>query len=82
MPLSRFQVTTLPELRFLTPLSDGVRSSLNPVSGISTIPTVLLPNHKQRGTQDVCDAHRKRYPASRFGESLEGNDTSILFSIY
>jgi len=46
MPLSRFQVTTLPELRFLTPLSDGVRSSLNPVSGISTIPTVLLPNHK------------------------------------
>ena len=71
MPLSRFQVTTLPELRFLTPLSDGVRSSLKSVSGISTIPTVLLPGYKHRGTQSLCDAHRKRYPTSRIGQSLE-----------
>ena len=82
MPLSRFQVTMLSELRFRTPLSDGVRSSLKSVSGISTIPTVLLPGYKHRGTQSLCDAHRKRYPTSRFGESLEGNDSSILFSIY
>src|SRR5215217_6152098 len=34
--------------------------------------TVLLPDYKHRGTQGSCDAHRKRYPASRFGESLEG----------
>ena len=44
--------------------------------------TVLLPNYKHRGTQGSCDAHRKRYPASRIGESLEENDTSVLFSIY
>jgi hypothetical protein len=48
MPLARFQVTMLSELRFRTPLSDGVQSSLKSVSGISTIPTVLLPNYKHR----------------------------------
>jgi hypothetical protein len=44
--------------------------------------TILLPNYKRRGTQGSCDAHRKWYPASRFGESLEEIKTSILFSIY
>jgi hypothetical protein len=33
--------------------------------------TVLLPNHKHRGTQASCDAHREWYPTSRFGEGLE-----------
>jgi hypothetical protein len=76
MALSRFQVTMLSEFRFRTPLSDGVRSSLKSVSGISTIPTVLLPSYKHRGTQVSCDAHRERHAASRIGESLEGNDTA------
>jgi hypothetical protein len=33
--------------------------------------TVLLPNYKRRGAQVSCDDHRKRYPASRIGQSLE-----------
>jgi hypothetical protein len=70
MPLSRFQVTTLPELRFRTPLSDGVRSSLKSVSGISTIPTVLLPNYKHRGTEVSCSTLRERRRPLRTGEVL------------
>jgi DHA2 family multidrug resistance protein-like MFS transporter len=29
--------------------------------------TVLLPNDKRRGTQGLCDAHRKRCATSRIG---------------
>jgi hypothetical protein len=29
--------------------------------------TVLLPNYKCRGTQGLCDAHRKRCATSRIG---------------
>jgi len=52
-----------------------------PVSRVEVIPpaidpespkNVLLPDYKRRGTQGSRDANRKRYPASRFGESLEG----------
>ena len=70
MPLSRFQVTMLSELRFRTPLSDGVRSSLKSVSGISTIPTVLLPNYKHRGDQVSCPPLRERRRPVRIGEVL------------
>ena len=70
MPLFRFQVTMLPELRFRTPLSDGVRSSLNPVSGISRFPTVILPNYKHRGTQISCSTLRERRRQVRIGEVL------------
>jgi hypothetical protein len=70
MQLSRFQVTKLSELRFRTPLSDGVRSSVKSVSGISTIPSALLPNHKHRGTQVSCSTLRERRRPLRTGEVL------------
>jgi hypothetical protein len=70
MPLARFQVTMLSELRFRTPLSDGVQSSLKSVSGISTIPTVLLPNYKHRGDQVSCPTLRERRRPVRIGEVL------------
>jgi hypothetical protein len=34
---------------------------------IGVLSTVLLPNHKRRGTKVSCDAHGKRRPASRIG---------------
>jgi len=67
----------------ITILTIGSRGDVQPFValgvGLKEAGHRIVAKLQTQGTQGSGDAHRKRYPTSRFSESLEGNDTSIFF---